>query len=380
MPIDANIFMQYAALRQRQNEDLGNKLGAIGEQANTERLWNKKLEAETAAKGLDLEKLATPALIKMQMGEELTPQDTAVLKAWDLTETRKLAPDASGNYRKVNASIFGGVPQGFDLGALGQTGGFVPPDVQESVEAKMPQEFAGGTSSPAMSDAQFDAIQVEPLPVFGGPLNTEMLQDALPVVPKQAGGFDTELVAPQQAPITVPDELKAYPNAANAYAVEAARSQATLPADIAKAGAVETAKKTAETAVNTEAKKRSLDSSIPLIEEIEKSIDETPSGYIENLGADATNLSGYSTKKSEAAGAMDPKIELLTNQLKNYIRAPGEGTWTDADQRKLDKLAPKPTDSTERKRAKLKSLREELLRAQGKKTPETRGFKYLGPE
>ena len=137
MPLDPSIFTQYASLNQRRNEQLQANISSGLD--NAYKMKSLKVEQEKLAnQGLDLDKLATPVLIKRQMGETLTPQENAVLEAWDLTETRKLAPDATGNYRKVNASIFDTAPQGFDLGTIAP----VPPVSSQP----LPDTFAGGVA------------------------------------------------------------------------------------------------------------------------------------------------------------------------------------------------------------------------------------------
>lgn len=307
MPIDPSLFLQYAALRQRQNEDLGNKLGNIAEQANQERLFNKKIAAEKASQGLDLDKLVTPVLIKMGSGQELTPEEQAIGKAWDMRETRKLAPDATGNYRRVNASIFGDAPtpQGFDLGMVAP--------IAPVTSAPLPDTFAGGVAPMgAMSDAQFDAIPAAPLPVSGGPLNVGMLQptgdpgmdayrakmfeqngamqDNLPTVP--AGGFDTGLVAPPEArtPITVPPELANNPNAAQEYLNAAAKAQATMPLEVAKAAATETAKAQAEAGVKKAQTDKTNSLALPILYKMLEQNDTAPQMPYSDLAQPVTRF------------------------------------------------------------------------------------------
>lgn len=104
MPLDPSIFLQGAALRQKNDEQLLASLQSTQDNA----LKRKALEVEQSKAGLDLDKLFTPVAVKMSMGQQLSPEEMGVAKAYDMVNTAKLAQDASGNYRRVNASIFAG--------------------------------------------------------------------------------------------------------------------------------------------------------------------------------------------------------------------------------------------------------------------------------
>lgn len=404
MPLDASLFMQYAALRDSQNKQLQASIGSGLDSAYKNKAL--KIEEEKAKNaGFDLDKLATPALIKMQMGETLTPQDTAILKAWDLSETRKLAPDATGNYRKINASIFdpgmgSGKPQGFDLGNIAP----VP-----SVES-MPSSFIGGTND-AVSQAPAPAVpfDVSMLQPTGDPNmdayrakmfeeNQAMVGDALPAVggtnsgeflppvAEKVSGFDTNLVAPQREPITVPPELAGNPNATQKYLESAAAAEGALSADVAKAGAIETAKKVAEKKINSDAQIDSVDSAISSLDAMANDLGGAPSGALEGMAAKAANFAGFPTDASKSQARYESRVPLLAAKLKKFIRDPGEGNFTDADQKNLMMMMPDDKDSTPVKYEKLMAVSAELKRLKAEKTgansstPQARGFKYLGTE
>jgi len=393
MPLDASLFMQYAALRDSQNKQLQASIGSGLDSAYKNKAL--KIEEEKAKNaGFDLDKLAAPALIKMQMDpNSLTPQDTAILKAWDLSETRKLAPDATGNYRKINASIFdpgmgSGKPQGFDLGNIAP----VP-----SVES-MPSSFIGGTNDAvSQSPAPAVPLDVSVLQPTGDPAmdayrakmfeqNKGMVGDDLPVVPQQAGGFDTSLVAPQREPITVPPELANNPNAAQKYMESAAAAEGALSADVAKAGAIETAKKVAEKKINSDAQIDSVDSAISSLDAMANDLGGAPSGALEGMAAKAANFAGFPTDASKSQARYESRVPLLAAKLKKFIRDPGEGNFTDADQKNLMMMMPDDKDSTPVKYEKLMAVSAELKRLKAEKTgansstPQDRGFKYLGTE
>lgn len=382
MPLDPSIFMQYAQLKQRQNENLQNSFGGAVDDYT-----------ESKNKGFDLEKLAQQAVLKSEMGVQPSPDEQAAFNAYQKFEGAKqgMDPYTGQVYPKYKAFGLSGQSGGFDLGAIankvpGFAGGMIDPSAIQS----MPDSFIGGTND-VVGQAAAPAVplDVSMLQPTGDPnmdayrakmfeMNQGMVGDALPEVAPKMSGFDLSTVAPTLG--LTPEQKAMSPRKANEAEIDFATKQAEVPIEASKAAAVETAKKGAEITATSEAKKKSLDQAIPLIEEIEKTVGSTPSGYIDSMAAAATNLAGVPTPKAVAQGDIEPKYELLTTQMKNYIRGPGEGTWTDADQRKLDKLVPKPTDSVEVKKSKLKSLKAELLRAQGKKAPQDRGFKYLGTE
>lgn len=340
MPLDASLFMQYAALRDSQNKQLQASIGSGLDSAYKNKAL--KIEEEKAkASGLDLDKLAVGPLIKMQSGQELDPQETAILKAWDLSETRKLAPDATGNYRKINASIFGGVPnspsgaaQGFDLGNLAPS---VP-----SVES-MPSSFIGGTNDAvSQSPAPAVPLDVSMFQPTGDPAmdayrakmfeqNKGMVGDDLPVVPQQDGGFDTSLVAPVNAPITVPPELAGNPNAAQKYMESAATAQATIPLEVAKAGAVEQAKNKITLEQENAKKiigKEKFDNAVQLyldrLDELQKR------GGINKAGAGVSGIKNYAAgtslgqeagrASSDADQAIRDELGSLRNGIKSAVK------------------------------------------------------------
>lgn len=169
MPLDPSIFMQGAALRQRQNEQLLQNL------QNEEELGLKRkaLEAESGLKGFDLDKLAGQALIKKEMGVELSPQENATLHAWDQINTTKLAQDPTGNYRRINASIFGDTtpaPAGFNSRALGPQGQGSNPAITTAYDQITPtlgDQWAANESASTMPSAlpNVDESQDIPAPV-----------------------------------------------------------------------------------------------------------------------------------------------------------------------------------------------------------------------
>lgn len=148
MPLDPSIFLQGAQLQQKNAEQFQTML----QNTQENKIKRQTLAADKA--GLDLDKLIQPILIKQAAGVPLAPEELAIGKAWDLSNSAKLTTDASGNYRRANAPVFGG---GFDIGAVAPVGG----------QAQSPEQV--GPPAPA----GFDMGLVKPMSVPGNPNATQ---------------------------------------------------------------------------------------------------------------------------------------------------------------------------------------------------------------
>jgi hypothetical protein len=403
LPLDSSIFMQYAQLKQRQNENLQNSIGGAVDD------YTKAKEN----KGFDLKKLAETAVLKSEMGVKPSADEEAAFNAYQKMQSAELGWDAySGQpYQKYQPFGLGGgsAPSGgLDFKALGQTGGFVPPKVQASVEAQMPDSFIGGVNdavgqapAPAVPlnvsqlqpayDPTIDAdraaafernqamVQGDALPVVGSTNSGEFLPEVAP----KMGGFDMNNLPNPYQPVTAANNLRIDPAAKAQMGRKAVEMEASANMELDKKRAeanIEIEKEGAKNAQSKATKISSLSSAIDSIDAISEIAPNAPSGRLEGFAASVANEAGYPTDKSIGQADLEPKIELLTTALKDYIRSPGEGTWTDADQRKLDRLAPDENDSTPVKLKKLQSLKEEFVRLQGGKKTDFTGFKYLGTE
>lgn len=209
MPLDPSIFLQGAALNNQNNQQLLQSLQ--GGLDNAYKMKALKLEQDKAKQaGLDLDKLASAALIKANLGEPLTPQDNAVLKAFDALETRKLAVDpTTGNYRKVNGSIFDtlqniGNPKNHSIypGGRGEKFGSLDPLTQNQMMAE-----SGGDPNAVSPKGAFGLMQIMPEtgkdPGFGvTPLqndspeeNLRLGQDYMKALTDKYGDTKTALMA-----------------------------------------------------------------------------------------------------------------------------------------------------------------------------------------
>lgn len=96
MPLDSSIFLQGAALQNRNAENLQNQLSA-GLKAYVD---SKKKD------GLDIEKLAEGAAYKKASGLPVTPEEEALARGWDKIQSTQLALDPLGRPYNKRQSIF----------------------------------------------------------------------------------------------------------------------------------------------------------------------------------------------------------------------------------------------------------------------------------
>ena len=390
MPLDPSIFMQYAQLQGRNNENLANTIGNVAQ--NYTAYKNKKTE------GLDLEKLAQGFAVKTEMGAPTSPEEQAAFNVYQKFEAAKqgMDPYTGQTYSKFKPfGIDGTIPE---AGAMG--GGF---DLGNVAQA-MPASFAGGTNKiPGKPEdlANMDMIpklDVSMLQETGDPAmdtyrqgmaaqNAAMANNAAP------SGFDTGLVAPVQ-PVTPNNNLRLTPDQKSQLGRKGTEMEATADmairtekakSDIAidQAGAVETAKKKAENAVNTEQQISSVDSALSALDNMANDLKDAPNGYAEGFAAKVADGAGYPTAASKSQARYEGRIPLLSAKLKKFIRDPGEGNFSDADQKNLLMMMPSENDSVESKKEKLMAVREELKRLKKEKSgtaPGYKGFKYLGTE
>jgi len=132
LPLDPSIFMQGAALKQRNADAFGNTLNGVVDAFKKDK------------QGLDLTKLAEAAAYKFSMGIEPTAEEIAAVRAKGMLDGSKTEykPDEKGNIRAVTnpspyESLYGMLNKG---GVPAGSTGFVPPNAaiaDESVLAGM---------------------------------------------------------------------------------------------------------------------------------------------------------------------------------------------------------------------------------------------------
>lgn len=304
MPLDSSLFLQGAALNNQNNQQLLNSIQGGIDNA----MKMKALNLEKQKAGFDIEKLAGAALLKSNMGIELTAQDTAALKAFDALETRKLAQDPTGNYRRINASLFDNL------------------------------SFPGASTQPSAPNLA-GVVNPPPLGSRAQGSNPAITTPYDQIKPEL--GFNTEAFSPQN--VIVPPSIEENPNAKQKYLESYAG-------------------KTGEKAAETQGKGENIDNIITSIEGIIKTVPQTPSGAFQSFAAKAGNFAGYPNPQAEAQAEIEGTIPILLGQVKNFIRSKGEGTFSDKDQALLDRMLPKDTDSVPVKLKKLQAVSDEFKR------------------
>jgi len=127
----------------------------------------------------------------------------------------------------------------------------------------------------------------------------------------------------------------------------------------------------------------SVDSAISALDNMANDLKDAPNGYAEGLAAKVADGAGYPTDASRSQARYEGRIPLLSAKLKKFIRDPGEGNFSDSDQKNLLMMMPSENDSVVAKKEKLMAVREELKRLKQEKSgtaPGKKGFKYLGTE
>lgn len=191
MPLDPSIFMQGAALRNQNAQNLqaqlsdAVKLYASGKQKNKD--------------GLDVVKLAEAAAYKKASGLEVTPEEDALAQGWDKIQSSSMALDPLGRPYQKQRSIFGdlapssGQPYSSVYGSAEHR-----PDIAQAA-SPFPPGFQNGSPEDVLDDpSQFNQMTM-PNPDGNGPpmpkgLDMNALQPSPVYKPKSvAEGLDGRL-------------------------------------------------------------------------------------------------------------------------------------------------------------------------------------------
>lgn len=372
--------MEGARIRAAQDAQLQATLGGVADRYAAK----KQREADRAAAGLDIDKLAPQVLVKMKMGQELNPQETAILQAWDAINTTKVAQDPiTGNYRKVNASIFDGMPSTATPRFVPESSSNVPmaqpeflPPVSDGFNIGALQVPSGVIPAPNKNAAALDFTglpQPAPMQNQGGRLNIDMLGP----VPAQPVNAPVKLQAP-----VVPGNLAATQKgleAATQGMVDLQKRSAEADISASEAGATKRAQMTQENQVNQEAKVKGLKELNSSIDKLIESAKGTPSGVLQGTAATISSLAGKPNKQALARAKFESGKALSSLQSRIAFLK-GQGTITDSEAATAMAFIPESNDPYEIKLQKLNSAKEyiKLLTGEGEQAPSGPGFKYLG--
>lgn len=396
MPLDPSIFLQGAALKAQRDAQLGNTI------ANAAQGY---IASKQKKDGLDLDNLVQGVLLKKAAGQELTPQDLAIGKAWDMQNSTKLAYDPAGNPRPASTSIFGGGPM---------SGGSVPMPGQVDIQQLGGNEFPGvQTAGPGFDLGYLDGAAL-PMPqgVIPAPNKNAVAMDfgnnapAFPVsanpgmmiplnksgmppqpAPIQNAGLNLDALAPAPAPQGLRAPVVYNNPAATQKGLEAAATgtvelqKRAAEADISasEAGATKRAQLTQENAVNEEAKIKGLLDLEGSIDQLILDAQGTPSGVLQGAAATISSLAGKPNKQALARSKFESGKALSSLQSRIAFLK-GQGTITEGEAKTAMGFIPDANDPIEIKVQKLNSAKEyiKLLTGTQTQSPSGPGFRYLG--
>lgn len=343
MPLDPSIFLQGAALAQKDREMLLNSIKeGLSNNIEMQKLGVEREKSKLA--GFDLEKLAQGYQIKQNLGVEASPEEKAAFDTFLQFQSSERAVDpVTGNlYPKFQWSG----QTGLNLNAFGPQGQGSNPAISQPYDQITPMPI--------------DLAQVEKL-TQGQPANVSGVVPGAP-------GLNLEIMRPRN------------PKA----------EQASIESDInaSSAGAETYAKTIAENAAERENTLVSLDTVLSSLNDLEKIIGATPSGGLQASAAKIGNFFGRPNPQALAQADVDAAMPTILSNVKTVIRQKGEGTFSDADQKLLDRMLPLDSDSTPVKIRKLVAVRKEFERlknirsnasgAYKEKNSQNPGFRYIG--
>lgn len=219
MPLDPSIFLRGADIKAQQDAQLGNTIAGIAQNYTA----RKDKQDQMAAQGLDLDKLIDPILVKVKAGEQLTPQDIAVAKAWDMKNSTKISTDpTTGNFYRANAPLFGG-GSGLDLASLSMPDGTIP--------GPTGGESSGSPIVPG-GPVDLDFSELGGAPVMGADAFNQQYPKGDGSTPRPPSGFDlSSLQGMPQQPAPFVNEYDQLYNQALQEANGNPKLQQTIKAD-----------------------------------------------------------------------------------------------------------------------------------------------------
>lgn len=320
----------------RMQEEFDMKKAQEAQAAKLGALQLQKFEKELAA-GPDLKVRAQNALYNhFATGQPLGLEDRAAIETLAAMEGSKTEykPDDFGNIRAVTTP--NAYQQFLSGGEKKQTSQqtYAAPQTFESQLDNSPEALANalGVSREDILKAQSDVANMKPVLMDGPPQLDETAQ---------------EMMAQEDAYSKLDPEVAASPYGRKAIFEQqlkndAARGQAAV--DVVKKGEEVTATKTAEYEA---AKPKKLDAISRISQnmvEAEKTFNSLPQGMIQQFGKYvASDVFGFPSEMADAVAKVNVLLPAITSDLKQLVREPGEGTFTDADQALIQRMAFDPS-------------------------------------
>lgn len=315
------------------------------------------LQIQQAQKQLatpDLEALAQQSLYAYHQGQPLSPEGKAALEtlATMKGETVQFKPDEFGNVRA-----------------------FTEPNPYQQFLGNVSTPVSYGTGDPltasrnAITQRQGN-IEVQPLDLAGveaqigdmGASGGQMMGNSPALTMGGANKDDLSVMAfsPEYAPQLDAEIMNSPYGRKKIFEDQLARDTKKTEADIsASARGAETY--AAETAKVEAAKPKKL-AAIERVKgnlvEAEKTLSSLPQGMIEQMGQFVTgDIMGYSTEAGEELSKVDVLLPSLVADIKQLVREPGEGTFTDRDQALIESMAFDPYAPLKSKIASFNTLK-----------------------
>jgi len=352
---------------QREEEDflMRKQQGAL-----QNKLMQKQLQQ---AQEVDIKALSDRALFDFYQGKPLDDQGRAAIQARAVMEGQKtqytqdpltgqLIPTTSDNaYSSFLSGLDGGQfkpaqtprsampPQVFGnmLGEPALEDANIPPVAQDTFS------FDGYGGMDPMQASQNAIAQRKQYLANGNPYDTG---SALPVAP-QLDDTALEMAAAEEAARqTVPYKKQ--------FGEELAKTDVLPKNEATKAAIGVMAKGDEVTAIKqaeySSAKPKKLDA-IGRIKsnmlEASKSLEDLPRGKIQQAGKyAASDIAGFPTKMATASAKINTLLPAIVQDIKQLVREPGEGTFTDADQALVAQMAFDPNAPLEAKLASYEAL------------------------
>lgn len=278
----------------KQQQMLANELG----KAQVEKLKRPEF---------DIERMAAESIYKSSLGQTLTPQERAAIETKAAMEGQKTTfqTDPEGFVRSVTQ------PNPYEqfLGGLGQ---------QKMTPPFSPKPMATNV------DAQLDSLGSPP-----------PMQNFMPPIPQTSQNMplqQSQLPNPlMQSPLGRAEQTKAL---ADVQKQEMLRS-----GDVEQAGAEAFMKKVAEAEASKPKKLAAAARIQDNLRVAESLLRDLPEGAIERFGTYVgSDIFGLPSKQAQALGEVDTLLPVLVSDAKQIVREPGEGTFTDADQRLIQNM------------------------------------------
>lgn len=353
---------QQAALQQQQME-----IAPL--QMQKARLEIEGIKQRMENPAFDLNKTVQGALMKHNMGQEITPQERAAIQTSIMLNPAKTQykPDESGRVQAVTTpnplqSIFGG--------------NFIPQGARPTT-----------VPSPSVQTAQ------------AAPLESQIQDMTLEDIENAIGSVTPSKAAPMSAPIdpyylTGPKAQAEGAQQALKGKADIMTAEGMLPvkeseADIAAAakGATELSTQRAKQQAVEEIRKKVIPTIEQNMADIEAEIANLPSGGFEDTIGAGVSYFGLPVKAQQAKARINAPLKAMILDMKRIVRDAGEGIFTKDDQEFVESFMLSPTAEYSEKLAAFQGFKQVLGRIKERLATQpfdtqmqtgAPGFKYLG--